>query len=80
MKYSIIIPVYCSSKTLLNLCNKLIKAFENITSEDNYEIIFVDDYSNDNSREVLNDLMQKYINNNNIISIFLTKNFGQLTR
>lgn len=73
MKYSFVIPCYNSSKTIesvvIEIINKMIEL-----KEESYEIILVNDYSPDNTKEVIFNLSDKY---NNIISINFSKNFGQ---
>lgn len=73
MKYSFVIPCYNSSKTIesvvIEIRNKMIEL-----KEKSYEIILVNDYSPDNTKEVIFNLSDKY---NNIISINFSKNFGQ---
>jgi dolichol-phosphate mannosyltransferase len=68
---SIIIPVYNEEKNIEKLTNEIIRidAYKQIK-----EIIFVDDCSKDNSRQVINSLMQS---NNKIKLLFHEKNFGQ---
>ena len=73
MKYSFVIPCYNSSKTIesvvIEIRNKMIEL-----KEESYEIILVNDYSPDKTKEVIFNLSDKY---NNIISINFSKNFGQ---
>jgi len=71
-KYSVVIPVYNSESTLLELIDRLSATFSKIPGE--YEIIFIDDCSSDNSWQVLEGVHQK---NRNIKVIHLQKNFGQ---
>lgn len=65
-KFSIIIPILNEEKNILNLTNKIIKILKNY----NYEIIFVDDNSEDNSKIVLSNLKKKYKN----IRFFIREN------
>ncbi len=64
IKISIIIPVYNESKNIEILHNEIIQSLPNFI---NYEIIFVNDYSDDDSKIYLNQLRQyknvKIINN-----------------
>lgn len=71
-KFSVVIPVYNSEKTLVELTTRLSDTFSKITLD--YEIILIDDHSSDNSWRILNELRQK---NNSIKIIHLQKNFGQ---
>ena len=52
MKFSIVIPTYKEKKNLPKLIISLTKALKN--QKINYEIIFIDDESNDGSYEVYN--------------------------
>ena len=56
MDLSIVIPILNEEKNIIPLTNKLRKELKNI----NYEIIFVDDNSNDKSRKVLQNLKSKF--------------------
>ena len=71
-KFSVVIPVYNSEKTLVELIDRLTAMFIKISTE--YEIILIDDCSSDNSWQVLLNIFQK---NSNIKIIRLQKNFGQ---
>ena len=53
---SIIIPVYNEVDSLNQLNNELIEAIESSKYIDNYELIYVNDGSTDNSLEVLNEI------------------------
>ena len=69
-KITIIIPIYNSEKYLESTINSVIKqtiGFENI------ELILVDDYSNDRSREIILNYSEKF---GNIKPILLEKNTG----
>ncbi|QAA82130.1 glycosyltransferase [Aequorivita sp. H23M31] len=73
MEYSIIIPVFNSEQSLPELKERIMTVFKDISEE--FEIIFVDDYSQDNSWNVLFDLKSESPNK---IRLFrLGKNFGQ---
>jgi dolichol-phosphate mannosyltransferase len=66
IKFSIIIPILNEEKNILDLSNKIKKILNNYK----YEIIFVDDNSEDNSKIVLFNLKKKYKN----IRFFIRKN------
>ncbi len=70
---SIVIPVYRSSATLLPLYQRLETTFTSLSTS--FEVIFVDDYSPDNSWAALLDLKKKYPNTIRIIR--LSRNYGQ---
>jgi len=73
MEYSIVIPVFNSERSLPELGNRIMAVFKNISEK--YEIIFVDDFSQDNSWKVLVDI--KHENPDRIRLFRLGKNFGQ---
>ena len=69
-KLSIIVPVYYNSDTLMDL---YIDMKEKALSKlDDYELVFVDDGSEDNSWEIMN-LLEK-INNNGTTVLVVTHN------
>jgi undecaprenyl-phosphate 4-deoxy-4-formamido-L-arabinose transferase len=69
---SIVIPVYNSEKCLENLVLRINKVFNFLKR--NFEIIFVNDNSNDKSWEIIKHLKYTY---QNITAISLTKNYGE---
>jgi glycosyltransferase involved in cell wall biosynthesis len=72
-KISIIVPVFNNQETLKLLYEKIIETVKKILPID-YRIIFVDDGSVDNSREVLKKIKKT---DKRVILIFLSKNYGQ---
>jgi glycosyltransferase involved in cell wall biosynthesis len=70
--YSIVIPVYNSEKTLLDLYKRLTEQLGRISQ--NYEIIFVDDCSIDGSWSVLQEIHKM---DNRVKIIHFIRNFGQ---
>ena len=70
-KLSVIVPVFNALDTLDELVKLVIQHSSKITSI--YEIILIDDNSNDNSWNKISDLSKK---NKNIIGIKLSKNYG----
>ena len=71
--YSVVVPVYNASKSLMELSECLLDYFK--STNYTYEIIFIDDFSKDNSWEVVSELKR---NHTTIIKgIKLTKNHGQ---
>jgi undecaprenyl-phosphate 4-deoxy-4-formamido-L-arabinose transferase len=74
IEYSIVIPVYNSSKGLKELYQEIKVAFKDIS--ESYETIFIDDFSQDESWKTLQEIK---IENpeSNITIISLTRNFGQ---
>lgn len=71
LKYSIVVPVFNSSGSLHELCERIDKALSGVR----YELILVDDSSTDNSWKNIQGLKQK--NQEKIIAIRLGRNFGQ---
>jgi glycosyltransferase involved in cell wall biosynthesis len=72
VEISVIIPVYNNENTLIELARRLLSTLDAISKE--YEIIFINDGSRDNSIQVLKDLAHK---KTNIKVISLSRNFGQ---
>jgi glycosyltransferase involved in cell wall biosynthesis len=72
MQYSVVVPVYNSSKTLPVLLNELTEVMQKVGED--YELVFVDDCSKDNSWNTLKELQS---NNKNIKIIRLANNVGQ---
>lgn len=71
---SILIPTYNEQENVTTLSNEIIKLFNEELPSYNYEIIFIDNYSSDNTRTLIRGLCE---NNNQIKAIFNAKNFGQ---
>jgi polyisoprenyl-phosphate glycosyltransferase len=71
---SIVVPVYNGSKTLHQLVERVCKTFDNQKSS--FEIIFVDDFSQDNSWLTMLDLKKEF-SKIDITIIKLAKNYGQ---
>lgn len=69
---SVIIPIYNEVNNLSLLHAKLIGVLNGLNRE--YEVIYVDDGSSDNSFELLKGFTQS---NNNVLAIRFKKNFGQ---
>ncbi len=72
-KISYVIPCYKSSASLPGVVSEINETMSAMEEYD-YEIILVNDYSPDNTYEVIRMLTEKY---ENIIGINLAKNFGQ---
>jgi len=72
MDISVVIPLYNEEESLKELCCLI----EKVMSENNfsYEIIFVDDGSNDNSWKIIEDLKNE---NNSIKGIKFRRNYGK---
>jgi len=74
IRYSVVLPVFNEEKSLEELTQRLIKVFNGL--QESYEIIFVDDGSQDNSFRVAEKLSRK---NSKIKIISFRKNFGKST-
>ena len=75
MKLSIVIPVYNESATLCQLVEKVCDATVKISSQvDSFEIVMVDDCSNDGSRELL---LERFSNRTNFKVLFQEFNQGK---
>lgn len=72
MELSIVSPCYGAPTQLRQLVDEITKAVAPLT--DSYEIILVEDYSPDNSREIIRELCAA---DAHIKGIFLSRNFGQ---
>ncbi len=70
--FSVVVPVFNSEESLTELFERLKKVFNNMNKT--FEIIFVNDYSKDNSYNVLKEIYEK---NEDVIVIDLMKNYGQ---
>ena len=69
---SIVIPVYNEEESITELHNKIKETLENINKD--YEIIFVDDGSNDKTLEILDRIHQS---NDKVKAISFQRNFGK---
>lgn len=77
-KISIVIPVFNNELNLTNTIEKIVELNNNFKTKNyNFECIFVDDGSEDNSFNMLLDFISKYKKLNILKVIKLTKNFGQ---
>jgi len=72
IEYSVVIPVYNSEHTLEELYHRLISVFRTI--KNSFEIIYVDDGSNDTSWKKLEEIHKR---DKRVKIIQLTHNFGQ---
>ena len=71
---SVVLPCYNEEGNVEKISNDIIKLFKKELSKYNYEIIFIDNDSKDNTRNILRKMCKK---NKNIKAIFNAKNFGQ---
>ena len=73
MNFTIVVPLYNEAENVENLINEIYFVFKDYKPIE-YEIILVNDASNDNTSEILNSLEKKY---QNLKTINNKKNFGQ---
>jgi glycosyltransferase involved in cell wall biosynthesis len=73
-KISVLIPCYNEQDNVVPISNKIVKIFENELAVYDYEILFIDNCSVDNTRPLLREICK---NNQKIKAIFNTRNFGQ---
>lgn len=73
-KISMLIPCYNEVENVIPISEAIIEEFKNNLPSYDYEILFIDNYSTDGTREKLEVLCKK---NKKIKAIFNAKNFGQ---
>ena len=76
-KISVVIPTYNEEANVVPLSQAIIEVMEKDLSEYDYEILFIDNHSKDNTKALLRGLCA---NNRKIKAIFNAKNFGQASR
>lgn len=74
-KVSVVVPTYNEEENVKPLSEEIIRVFKEKLPEYEYEIIFIDNYSKDNTRKVITEMCKDNIN---IKAIFNAKNFGQI--
>ena len=72
MDVSIVIPLYNESESLIELNEWINKSL--ISSGFSYEIIYIDDGSDDQSWNIIEDIAKE---NNNVKGISFSRNFGK---
>lgn len=73
-KISVLIPCFNEIENVKPISDAVVEQFIKILSEYDYELVFIDNYSTDGTREVLKDICSQ---NKKIKAIFNAKNFGQ---
>jgi len=68
---SIIVPVFNEENNILYAYKKIKQIFSKISHYD-YEIVFVDNYSKDNSRKLIKDIV---VNDKKVTALFMSRNF-----
>mgnify|MGYP000106945404 FL=1 len=73
-KISVLIPCFNEIENVEPISEAVVEQFTKNLPEYDYELVFIDNYSTDGTREVLEDICYK---NKKIKAIFNAKNFGQ---
>ena len=73
-KISVVIPTYNEEANVVPLASAIVQVMENELPEYDYEILFIDNHSKDNTR---GQLRQLCLDNRHIKAIFNARNFGQ---
>ena len=73
-KISILIPCYNEEENVVPISEAIVNLFEGELSQYDYELLFIDNDSSDNTRPLLRGICA---NNQHIKAIFNAKNFGQ---
>jgi glycosyltransferase involved in cell wall biosynthesis len=73
-KISVLIPCYNEQDNVVPISNEIVKILENELIAYDYEILFIDNCSIDNTRTLLREICK---NNQKIKAIFNARNFGQ---
>lgn len=71
---SILIPCYNEEENVVPMSEAIVNLFETELKDYNYELVFIDNDSHDNTKALLRGICA---NNKNIKAIFNAKNFGQ---
>ena len=74
MKISVVVPAYNEEENVIPLSKAITQVLENKLSDYDYELIFIDNNSTDNTRYLLRDICN---DNKKIKAILNAKNFGQ---
>jgi glycosyltransferase involved in cell wall biosynthesis len=53
LSYSILVPIYCEASSIAELCGRIADVFASMGKADDFEIVFVDDGSTDDTAAVL---------------------------
>lgn len=73
-KISVLIPCYNEEENVREICAAVMQVFADDLQKYDYEIVFIDNCSQDRTREYLRDMCK---NNSKVKAIFNAKNFGQ---
>jgi glycosyltransferase involved in cell wall biosynthesis len=73
-KISILIPCYNEEENVVHISKAIVEVFEKDLAHYDYELVFIDNHSTDNTRPLLREICKR---NQRIKAIFNAKNFGQ---
>ena len=73
-KVSILIPCYNEEENVVPMSEAIVQLFTSELSQYDYELVFIDNDSQDNTRRLLREICAK---NSKVKAIFNAKNFGQ---
>ena len=73
-KISIVVPTYNEAENVLPMCEALISLMTEALPQYAYEIIFIDNFSTDGTREIIEGLCAEH---STVRAIFNARNFGQ---
>ena len=73
-KISVLIPCYNEEENVVSMSEEIVKLFSSELKDYDYELVFIDNDSHDNTRPLLREICAK---NSRIKAIFNAKNFGQ---
>lgn len=72
-KISVVIPSYNEENSVIEMYERIKKLFDNELKKYEFEIVYVDDYSTDKTRELIEQVCCK---DKNVKAVFNAKNFG----
>lgn len=72
---SVVVPTYNEQENVVPLTDTLVKIFAEELPEYDYEIIFIDNHSKDNTKTLIRQICSE---NPNVKAIFNARNFGQM--
>ena len=73
-KVSVLIPCYNEQENVGPMSEAVVSLFEKELKQYDYELVFIDNDSKDNTRPLLREICKR---NKNVKAIFNAKNFGQ---
>ena len=73
-KVSVMIPCYNEEENVVPMSNEIKELFETKLPQYDYELLFIDNDSSDNTRPLLREICKR---NKHVKAIFNAKNFGQ---